>query len=228
MRSVSCLGIVISVCVLFVLPLRAAATPAITCHCFTDRSFDPGSPAKADPYFRATAQNTFMALVFNCDKKSIVMKKQQGTSSDDMWVAFWVAAHTSSSADVLLQKKGSGGAWKNICPQVKTLGPRFLTALNANAGAARLAEIVADEQIVRHRLLTSTDVAALRQEAVSSQDLILAGIVSAKTRLPARQVYLEVKRGTKTWGSFLSGAGLDAGNLAHEMSAVLKTQSTVK
>lgn len=209
-------------CVLLMFPVSAKAIPAITCHCFTDRTFEPQRPAAADPYFRAAAQNSFMALVFNSDKKSIVMKKQQGASSDDMWVAFWVAAHTSSSVDALLQKKGSAGAWKNVCPPVKALGARFLNALNSNAGAARLAEIVADEQMVRYQLLASPDVAALRQEGATSQEMILAGVVSAKTRQPARQIYLEVKKGAKTWGGFLNRVGLDAGNLTREMSGMVK------
>ena len=45
-------------------PLPAAAIPAITCHCFTERAYDPALPFVADPYFLATTQNSFFAAAF--------------------------------------------------------------------------------------------------------------------------------------------------------------------
>jgi len=64
-------------------PMPVRAIPAISCHCFTDRSYDAARPAAADPYFLASIQNSFIAIVFNTDKNNIVIKKQQGTSSMD-------------------------------------------------------------------------------------------------------------------------------------------------
>ncbi|MRR37336.1 hypothetical protein EG829_22315, partial [bacterium] len=75
-------------------PLPAWAIPAITCHCFTDRSYDPASPTLADPYFLATTQNSFFATAFNVEKKTIVMKKQKGDSTADLWVAYWIASRS--------------------------------------------------------------------------------------------------------------------------------------
>ena len=83
----------------------AQAIPAITCHCFTDRSFDPAKPALADPYFLAMTQNTLFALVFKIDKKTVVIKKQQGVSSDDLWLAYWIAAKSGQLPEGLLQAK---------------------------------------------------------------------------------------------------------------------------
>ena len=59
----------------------AQAIPTITCHCFTDRSYDPARPALADPYFLAMTQNTLFALTFKIDKKTVVIKKQQGVKT---------------------------------------------------------------------------------------------------------------------------------------------------
>lgn len=227
MRCVTRICFLFSLCVILLFPMPARAIPAITCHCFTDRTFEADRPAAADPYFLATVQNSFMAVVFSADKKDIVMKKQQGTASDDLWIAYWAASQTSSSADVLLRKKASKGSWKNVFPSVKSLGSRFSNALNSNASTARLAEIVVDEQIVRHQLLNANAVAALRQARASNQELIIAAVISARTRQPARNVYLDVKNGSKTWGALLTSAKIDTKNVQHEISSILNVTSTI-
>jgi len=208
------------------LPLPAWAIPAITCHCFTERSFNPAQPALADPYFLATTQNSFFAILFNVDKKTIVMKKQQGTSSDDLWVAYWLASKATVSAETLLRAKEAREAWQEVIVPLqipaKTLGSRFAVALNSKASTARLAEAVVDELFLRYRLLPDAELAALRKAGSSNQELILATLIAARSRQPARQVYSEVRNGTKTWGTFLQAARIDTKNMQQELVAALK------
>ncbi len=228
MHHVSRNNFKLSLIILLMLPMPALAIPAITCHCFTDRSFEPARPAAADPYFLATTQNSFFALVFNVDKKTIVIKKQQGTSPDDLWIAYWVASKSGASPETLLQAKSKNEAWKDVLAPLrlttKVLGNRFSSALNAKSSTALLAEVVVDDLFIRYQLLEEGDLASMRQAGATSQELIIATVIAAKTRQPAKQICLEVKNGSKTWGSLLQQAKIDTKNIQREISTVLKLQ----
>lgn len=226
MRLVTSTKILLCLILMFTFPMSAFAIPAITCHCFTDRSYDTSHPAAADAYFLATTQNSFFAIVFNTDKKSIVMKKQQGTSPDDLWVAYWVASKAGKIPDGLLQAKSKSDSWKNIVVPLnlpsKILGKRFLNALNANVPTDRLSEAVVDELFLKDQLLGEKDLADIRKAGANNQELIIATVIATKTRQPAKQLYLAVKAGTKTWGSLLSWTKIDTKNMQQEVANILK------
>jgi hypothetical protein len=211
---------------LLFLPMPAQAIPAIACHCFTERSYDAARPAAADPYLLATTQNSFFAIVFKTDKKSIVIKKQQGTSSDDLWIAYWVASRAGLSPETLLQARQKRENWKDALAPLrltqKTLGTHFVSALNARASSAGLAEAVVDELFMLHRLMAEAELSGLRQAGASNQELIIATVLAARTRQPARQHYLEVKNGSRTWGALLLWANIDTKNMQREIAVLLR------
>lgn len=226
MRLVTGTKILLCLSLLFLFPLSAYAIPAITCHCFTDRSYDTAHPAAADPYFLATTQNSFFAIVFNTDKKSIVMKKQQGTSPDDLWVAYWVASKAGKTPDSLLLAKSKSDSWKNVVVPLnlppKSQGARFSNTLNANALTDRLSEAVVDELFLKEQLLSERDLSDMRKAGANNQELIIATVIATKTKQSAKQLYLEVKAGTKTWGSLLSWTKIDTKNMQQEVTNILR------
>lgn len=211
---------------LFMLPIPALAIPAITCHCFTERSFEPARPMVADRYFLATAQNSFFALVFNTDKKSLVMKKQQGTSSDDLWIAYWIASRAGKTPDNLLECRQQGDTWKKVIVSLqlsgKIAGTRFSAALEANAADERLSKVVVDDLFFTNRILNEKELSALRKAGATNQELIIAAIIAARTRQSARQLLREVRTGAKSWGLLLSEAKIDTNNLQQEITTILK------
>ncbi len=208
------------------LPLPTWAIPTITCHCFTDRSYDAVHPAAADPYFLATTQNSFFAVVFTTDKKSVVMKKQRGISSDDLWIAYWVALHSGVSPDTLLQARQNKQAWQDILTSQrlspKVLGAHYTMARIANSSIAHLAETVVNDLFLQYQLMSDMELSAVRQAGITNQELIIATVIAAKMKLPVTKTYLEVKSRTKTWGALLMEAKIDPKNLQREISLLLK------
>jgi hypothetical protein len=207
----------------------ALAIPAITCHCFTDRSYDPARPTIADPYFLATTQNSFFATVFAVEKKSIVMKKQKGTSNEDLWVAYWLAAKSGGDPESLLAGRKSKGAWPKVANPLaipdKSLGGRVAAALKANAADERLAEAVVDELLLRFRFYGESELIALRKAGAGNQEMVLAGLLAARMRQPATQLYREVKNGKASWGALLERAKIDPTAIEAEVARLVSAAS---
>ncbi|MDD2851074.1 MAG: hypothetical protein PHY09_04135 [Desulfuromonadaceae bacterium] len=110
-------------------PLPLLAAPAITCHCFTERTFDPAHPVAADPYFITSAQNSFFSALFATDIHTIVMKKQGGTFSDDLWIAYWIAAKDGVLTPGATLKAKQGKTWQAAVSSIIITNSKLKTRL---------------------------------------------------------------------------------------------------
>lgn len=212
--------------ILLLLPLSSPAATAITCHCFTDRSYDPARPSLADPYLLATAQNSFFAVLFNVDKKTIVMKKQAGGSADDLWVAYWVASKSGTTGETILAVKEKKQSWKEVVVTMgipsRTIGEPFAAEVAGGASDARLSQLIVDAVLLRHRLLGEQELVAMRKEWASNKEVIMTALIAIKTKRSAVRIYRDVKSGTKSWGRLLNEAKIQTGDIQSEFALLLK------
>lgn len=221
------LSSLLSLILLLTLPLPALAIPAITCHCFTDRAYDPARPAIADPYFLATTQNAFFAAAFGVEKKTVVIKKQTGVSAADLWIGYWLAARSGADPDSLLEQRKSKGSWRQVATPlaipVKSLGGRVAEALQSNAADDRLANAVVDELLLRFRFHSEPQLATLRTAGAGNQELVMAALLAAKTSQTASQLYHDVKGGRTSWGALLQRAQVEPAEIQFEVAAMIAT-----
>ncbi len=207
-------------------PVSVLAIPTITCHCFTDRSYDPARPRAADSYFLATTQNAFFSAVFGVAKKTVVMKKQANTSSDDLWVAYWIASRTGREAEDLLQTKQLAETWNAALASrrigANALGSRFQAALKATTLSSRLADAVVDDLMLRYQLAGTVELESIRKAGGSNQELIIATLIGTRMKQPAGKLIHEVKSGTRSWGDLLQSARINVADLQREMSGLLR------
>jgi hypothetical protein len=212
--------------ILLILPVPALAIPAITCHSFTDRSYDAQRPTAADPYFLATTQNSFFAAAFGIDKREIVIKKQEGVSADDLWVDYWLASLSGADPDFLLRERKTKGSWRQVLTPLaipaKSLGLRVSGALKSNASDERVAKAVIDELLLRFRFYGEVELAALRRAGAGNQELILAGLIASKSTRPATRLYHDVKGGHASWGALLQQAKISPSAIEADVSTLVR------
>ena len=222
-----CRNLYPSLIITLMLPLPALAIPAITCHCFTDRAYDPARPSIADPYFLATTANSFFSAAFGVEKKSIVIKKQKGVSADDLWIGYWLAARSGVDPEILLEQRKIKGSWRQVAAPlaipVKSLGGRVAETLNNNFADERLANAVVDELLLRFRFHSEPELLILRKAGAGNQELIIAALIAAKTGQPAIQLYRDVKEGRTSWGALLQRSKIEPADIQSEIATLIKT-----
>ena len=108
---------------------------------------------------------------------------------------------------------------------VKSLGVRVADALKANAADDRLAEAVVDEMLLRFRFHGEAELAALRKAGAGNQELVMTGLIAAKTRQSAMKFYRDVKGGGTSWGALLQRAKIEPADIQSEVAAMVTTSA---
>ena len=197
-----------------ILPSPVLAVPTMACHCFKDRSFDPANPGKSDEYLLATTQNSFLAAVFNIDKKYVVKTKMSGGSGSDLWIAHFLAQKTGINAQELISDRRTSGSWKSVVSQnkieVSSLGQQFKTALTTGVADELLAGIIADQKLVARFNTKPAEIKKLRDSGANTKEVILAAFLSLKSGHSSFNYYDSVAKNKSTWDIHLNSLGITA------------------
>lgn len=197
---------------LFPLADIAAANPAISCHCFQERAYDPARPQMADPYLLATTQNTFMAVIFGLSKRDLVQAKMSGTSGDHLWVAHYLASEHGLSPASLLTARQRSGSWREVLHSVElgTLraGEHFAALLQREAADPLLAAAVVDEILIENLAIEADDLARLRFRGADNAQIILAYLLADKSGRPVLAIHDDFANGHRTYGQMFDAQRL--------------------
>ena len=207
---------------LAVLALSVSTVQAMPCHCFPSRQYESANPTVADPYFLATAQNSFMAVVFSMDKKDVVLAKQRpATTAEGLWVAQWLADRTGLEPTALLKAKRGAGSWggaaKELTIEVRKLPPQFAKLLAAGASEAGLSREVVDSLLVGKGLVPPAELEMLRRAGASDQETILAVLVARKGKRKPEALLRLVRDGKASWGGLIAAVGMNGGDMVSEI-----------
>lgn len=212
-----------------VLALAALAVPAASraestagCHCFRDRTFDPERPSAADPYVLATARSSLLSAAFGPAKSVLVRKVMSGTAAENLWVAHWAAVRSGADAEALLAAREAKGGWRAALQGVSGLGKDLDAALARDASDVALAGLAVDEVLVKRLGADRAALAALRAAGASSEEAIVATLISIRISAPALPLLVQVKTGKATWGSVLRDCGLAPGDLDGVVRAAVR------
>ena len=199
--------------VLAFLPLATAvhAAPAVSCHCFRDRSFDPEAPFAADEYVLATAQNSLLAAVYGVPRKDVVRAKMTGTPGAALWVAHEVGRRSGQAAAVLLSERAAEGSWGKVFQGIPAdvLGEPLRDAAARTDADASLASEVVNEVLQTRLGLDPGAVNALTAAGGSPAERIAATLLHRLRQGDPAELLKRVRSGDASWGALFHGAGVE-------------------
>ncbi|MCK5912405.1 MAG: hypothetical protein KAG12_00900 [Desulfuromusa sp.] len=195
----------IFILLLLLIPTLSTAESTINCHCFQDRTFNHRDTAAADPYFLATTQNSFLALIYGVDKRALVKAKMSGTSGAHLWILFDVAAHSQQDINRVSEAYLNSNRWIEVFSELK-LTPQQLGEGYWQLGnnPEQLADYIVDLQLSKYFRVSADDIKNWRNLGMDRKELILTILLQGD---PAT-LYHQVVSRMQTWGGLLYEQGL--------------------
>ncbi len=217
------LAVFVLIAVLF-LPGHA---PAVSCHCFQDRSFDPARPDAADAYFLATTQNALIAAALDVPKRGIVKAKMGGADADLLWVVYYVANRTGLETSELIDAYSSPATgWlplmAKLLESTASFDRPFVAALASPADLRGLATGAYRSVMTRQLGIAEDLLDRLEMSGASRKEQILAIFLSLLLGEAPDEICKAVKSGRRSWGELLASTGLDPKQIEPSWQKLLK------
>jgi hypothetical protein len=207
---------------LALLPGEARPESTAGCHCFQDRTFDPARPGAADAYILATTRSSLLSAAFGVPKQDLVLAVMTGTAPEDLWVAHWVAVRAKRRAEELLDAKKRLGSWRLALVPLGPIDPAFDAALAKGAKEAELTALAVDDVLVTRARSGRAALRGLRGAGASTEETVVATVLSARIGAPVLPLVAQVKAGRATWGSVLADSGIAPAQLDGLVRAIVR------
>ncbi|NIQ96738.1 MAG: hypothetical protein GWN87_23020 [Desulfuromonadales bacterium] len=193
--------VLVALIALTALPGIVQAMPAISCHCFQNREFDPRRPAAADDYLLTTTFNSFQALALGIDKKSIVRAKMSGQKSADIWLRFWLASKSDRSVAEIERQHRTAGSWLAVSKQLGIQDSNALAPSQSINNDRQLAEAVAQTQMIRLFAIDPEILSELSGRGASLKEMVLSLFLSTlSAKSTAGEIFDSAHEQGMSWG----------------------------
>lgn len=199
---------------------------AVTCHCFRDRTFDPSTPLKAEPYVLATSQNSFFAAAFGIPKKRVVQSKMSGTSGTDLWVAYHAASTLGLRAGDLMAARRKAPSWTAVLKgkesEAGSFDALFRAALDSGASDEDLASLAAGDTLASVLGTERTELEGMRAAGASTAEIVTASLLARWSGASPSSLLGDVRGGKTTWGSILHRLGIEPAGVEERILTLLR------
>lgn len=198
-----------------VIPVRnSSAVPAINCHCFQDRTYNPADPFATDDYILATSFNSLLARSFNIPKREIVMlKMKEGIGQNDLLVALKVAKESGADLQQLLGWRREKRSWRTIVTDLtgrrRIKEDLLVEAIAAGLPVEKAEAHVADELIAGFYKIPGEEIGSFRSEGLNEKEMALVLILAhAGNQQPEVLVSLHNREG-RSWSAIAHDLGIE-------------------
>ena len=193
---------------------NSGAESAITCHCFTQRTYDPGDRFAADGYLLATSFNSLLARSFAMPKREIVMlKMKQGVGQNDLLIGLEIAGAAGVDLRQLLELRRQGQTWAEIiaAPGLaeKIKKDPMLEALGSSMSNAEAGARVADRLIADFYTVPLEVIGMFRESGLNEREINLLFILAHGSGRGLRQIAAMYTREGKSWSEIADSLGIE-------------------
>jgi len=190
---------------------HAHSEDAAGCHCFRNRSYDPGDKFAVDDYLRATAVNSLVSRYFGVSKRDIVMMRMNGVPLEELLTAFYIGKAGRMDHREILKLRSASLPWAEVVIRAgldpESVEPGFGRILDR--GDRHVVEHLEDATLAYFFSTEPAEIIELRMLGLDNvRDRVLALGLARKLGLSSRNLARALKEENRSWGEIAAGAGL--------------------
>lgn len=195
------------------------------CHCFRDRTFNPGNKFISDDYILTTTFNSLLASEFNISKRQIIMMKMRdGVANADLMTALFIAKESGIETTQLLQMKKTQ-SWQKIVKSLQegeaSQGKNAFSFIQTNKSDESIAEDISFRLITKRFSPSPDDLDTLRKNKLTARQIVLSFTLANHASIPVLKLADQFLTKGYSWSEIAHNLGLqpaDTGKLLENTS----------